>query len=273
LSQPRYSAGREFTVDYVCADHDDLAQSLSQLGFADLRVSRLYGSLGSDGVTFRVVDGATISPLVSATDLDDSACPPSSGAEPSGSVGVSFPDPRAPVVVSDPSPGTGGPAPGPDPGTPVYTDDGGCNVIVVDSASCTGDSSSGEPSTTDSCSGDSSSGEPSTTDSCSGDSSSSDSNGSDSCTGDSSGDSSGDSCTGNSDSSSDSAGCSKNDGYDGDTCTGNSHSSAQATRSASAALRSGGAPRGQRPRRVHLSLLTLLAAALALPLRRWRATG
>jgi hypothetical protein len=98
-----------------------------------------------------------------------------------------------------------------------------------------------------------------------------DSSGSDSCSGDSSDDSSDDSCTGNSDSSSDSGGCSKNDGYDGDTCTGNSHSSAQPTRSSSAALRSDGAPHGQRPRRVHLSLLTLLAAALALPLRRSRA--
>jgi hypothetical protein len=264
--QGAYAHGSQQSADYVCADHDDLAQSLSQLGFADLRVSRLYGSLGSDGMTFRVVDGATISPLVSATDLDDSACPPTSGAAPSSSVGVSFPDPRAPVVVSDPGPGTGGYS-APEPGTPVYTDDGGCNVAIVDSESCTGDSSSAEPSTTDSCSGDSSSSEPSTTDSCSGDSSSSDSNGSDSC----SGDSSDDSCSGNSDSSSDSGGCSKNGGYDGDTCTGNSQSSAQATRSSSAALRSGGAPHRQRPRRVHLSLLTLLAAALALPLRRSRA--
>jgi hypothetical protein len=268
--QGAYAHGSQQAADYVCANHDDLALSLSQLGFGDLRVSRLYGSLGSDGVTFRVVETAARSPLLRATDLDDSACPPPSGDAPSSGVGMSPPDPQPPVVVSDPGPGPGGHY-APDPGTPVYTDDGGCNVTIVDSESCTGNSSSGEPGTTDSCSGDSSSGEPSTTDSCSGDSSSSDSNGSDSCSGDSSGDSSDDSCGGNSDSSSDSGGCSKNDGYDGDTCTGNSQSSAQATRSSSAALRSGGAPHRQRPRRVRLSLLTLLAAALALPLRRLRA--
>ncbi len=76
-----------------------------------------------------------------------------------------------------------------------------------------------------------------------------------------------DSCSGDSSSNSkDSSGCgsSSNSGYDGDTCTGNS-----ATSKSSAALESGAsraAPQG--PRRVRLSLLTMLAAGLSLPLRR-----
>jgi hypothetical protein len=265
--QSAYAQHSKQAADYACADHDDLAQSLSQLGFGDLRLTRLYGSLGSDGMTFRVVEGATRSPLLNATDMDRSACPPDSVGAPTTSGGMSSPEPQPPVVVTDPGPG------GyyePDPGTPVYTNDGACNVTIIDSESCNGDSSSTDSSSSDSCSGDSSSGDSGSGDSCSGDSSADD-GGSDSCSGDSSSDSSDDSCSGNSDSSSDSSGCSKNDGYDGDTCTGNSHSSAEATGSSSAALRSDGTARSHRPRRVHLSLLTLLAAALALPFRRLRA--
>ena len=262
--QAAFARGSQQFADYACGDHDDLARSLSQLGFGAPLLSRLYGSLGPDGIAFRVLDGAARLPLLSATDLDDSGCQPASVATPTNGVGMSSPEP---VVVSDPGPG------GyyePDPGTPVYTDDGGCNLTIVDSESCSGDSSSSDSSSSDSCSGDSSSSDSRSSDSCSGDSSSADGS-PDSCSGDSSSDSSGDSCSGNSDSSSDSSGgCSKSDGYDGDTCSGSSQSSAEPTRTSSAALRSGGAPHGRGPRRVHLSLLTLLAAALALPFRRLR---
>jgi hypothetical protein len=253
--------GSQQALDYTCGDHDDLALSLSQLGFADLRLSRLYGSLGPEGLTLRVVQAPTGLPLLNATDLDRSACPASVDVPTTGG-GMSSSDPQPPTVISGP-----GGYYEPEPGRPVYTDDGGCNVTLVDSESCNGDSSSSDPSGSDSCSGDSST--DSSDDSCSGDSSTDSSD--DSCSGDSSPDSSDDSCSGNSDPSSDSDGCSKNDGYDGDTCTGSSRSSAEATGSSSAALRANEAPRRRRPRRAHLSFLTLLAAALVLPFRRWRA--
>ncbi len=251
--QSARARGSQQAVDYVCADHDDLARSLTELGFGDLRLSRSYGSLGSDASAFRVVDGAQRSPLVNATDIDRSACPSAGSAPPATDGSRPSPNPDPPVVVNDPGPGG---SYGPDPGTPVYTGDGACNVTIVDSESCSGDSSASD-GRSDSCSGDSSPSDGSS-DSCSGDSSS--------------GDSSGDSCSGSSDSSADSGGCGKSDdGYNGDTCTGSSHSSAEATGSASAALHSEGALGKHRSRRVHLSLLTLFAAALALPFRRLRA--
>ncbi len=258
-----YAHGSQDPSDYRCDDHDDLSLSLAQLGFAELRLSRLYGSLGPRGTAFRVLGSAVRSPLLAATDFDPSDCAPVTAATPASGSGAASPGPQTPVVVSGPGSGDGYPS---DPGTPVYTDDGSCNVTIFDSGSdsCSGDSSS--DSSGDSCSGDSSS--DSSGDSCSGNSSS-DSSG-DSCSGDSGTDSTSDSCSGDSDSSSDSSGCGKNDGYDGDTCSGNSHSSAEATRTSSDELRLAGAPARRRPRAVHLSLLTLLAAALALPLRRLR---
>lgn len=259
--QAAHARGSQLIGDYVCDDHDDLARSLFQLKFADLRLTRSYGLLGSAGITFEAAEGATRSPLLNATDLE---CASGMGAP---GVGGRQPDPDSdpPIVVV--APGTGDYS-GSEPGTAVYTDDGGCNLTIVDS--CSGDSSSTEASSSDSCSGDSSPSESTSSDSCSGDSSSSDSTSDDSCSGDSSSDSSDDSCSGNSDSSGDSDGCGKNDGYDGDTCSGSSHSSAEPTQASSAPLISSGAPHHRRARRAHLSFLTLLAAALALPLRRWR---
>ncbi|MEO7035849.1 MAG: hypothetical protein ABI548_18075 [Polyangiaceae bacterium] len=72
------------------------------------------------------------------------------------------------------------------------------------------------------------------------------------------------SCSGNSDSSSnDSSGCGSNDksGHNGDTRTGNSASSTSQRLTW---------PQLARPRPVRLSLLTLFAAGLSLPLRRRR---
>ena len=280
-AQAAVAHGSERAADYVCGDHDDLQQSLAELGFGALRLSRLYGMLGSAPVAFRSAAGEPRSPLLNATDIDTQDCAAIGGGSTAGN-GMSSQNPGPPAVVSGPDPDGSDVS---DPGTPLYTDDGGCNLTVVDS--CSGDSSS-DPSSSDSCSGDSSSdssssdscsgdssSDSSSSDSCSGDSSSSDSSGaSDSCSGDSStdsgSDSKSDSCSGNSDSSTDSSGCGKNDGYDGDTCSGNAHSSAEATTATNAELRVADAQQHRRPRRVHLSLLTLLAAALALPLRRLR---
>ncbi len=263
-AEAAFAHGSQRVSDYVCGDHDDLQQSLAELGFGALRLSRLYGSLGPEPVAFRIVPSEVHSPLLNATDIDTKDCTATNVGASAGS-GMSSSNSQPPAAVSDPEPGGSDVS---DPGTPLYTDDGGCNLTAVDS--CNGDSSS-DSSSSDSCSRNSSS-DSSSSDSCSGDSSSSDSNDSkDSCSGDSSSDSSSsDSCSGNSDSSSDSSGCGKNDGYDGDTCSGNAHSSAEALRTSSVELRSDNAPPRRRPRRVHLSLLTLLAAALALPLRRLR---
>ena len=207
--------GSRDAADFVCADHDDLSLGVAELDFGELRASRLYGSVPADQLTLRILPSTARTAQLSATDFDTRDCPNSMTVVAGG---ASSPAPPPAVVVSDP--GTGGGEVS-EPGTPLYTDDGSCNVTFIDSDSCSGDSSSSDASSNDSCSGDSSS-----------------------------------------DSSDDSSGCGKSDGYDGDTCSGNSHGSAGAASSSSSLSRP--------PRRVHLSLLTLLAAALALPLRRLR---
>ncbi|HET7541410.1 MAG TPA: hypothetical protein VFK05_16150 [Polyangiaceae bacterium] len=256
--------------DFRCGGADDLSKSLTELDFAEPRLSRFFGALNPDGATFRVAESAASGPLLVATDFDSSECapelalPPTSSATGEPTQTRTPPENTTPVVV-----GTSSEA------TPVTT------TATVSETSCTASSSSSSASGSDSCSGDSSSSE-SSSDSCSGDSSSSDSEDEscsgdssssdsedDSCGGDSS-DSNSDTCSGDSDPEGDS-GCGKS-GYDGDTCSGNSASSNSA-RAKSAAL---GAehtlkqPRS-RTRPVRLSLLTWLAAALALPLRRLRA--
>ena len=263
--------GSVTAADFVCGGADDLAQSLSEVGFAELRVSRFFGSLSAEGSAFRVATAAPRGPLLLATDLDQSGCPELISAPPnvaSDSPGSRSPSPvsTTPIAVSAPN----------DPyyeqtprGTPVSRCEGSCSATGFDSGSndsCNGDSSSSD-SSSESCSGDSSSSD-SASDSCSGDSSAGDS-GPDSCSGDAS-DSSSDDCGGDSsDSSSDSSGCGKSE-YDGDTCSGNSENG-NAARAKGAALRPG-TPSRPRPRNVRLSLLTLLAAALALPLRRRRSS-
>jgi len=236
-------------ADFACDAADDLARSVTELGFAELRASRFFGQLAVDAAGFRVVANGSRSPLLFATDFDASGCPgaalppvstPSAPSTPSTPAPVS----REPVVVSS----TEYPYYGPTPTTTttVYTEDS-CTWSNSSSSShdsCSGDSSTSE-SSSESCSGDSSSSE-SSTDTCSGDSSTSESS-SDSCSGDSS-----------------------DSKYDGDTCTGDSAESNSA-RSKSAALSADPAQRVRakhRPRPLRLSLVTLLAAALGLPLRR-----
>ncbi|HEY0464716.1 MAG TPA: hypothetical protein VGC79_10925 [Polyangiaceae bacterium] len=270
-------------ADFACENADDLSRSLTEVGFAELRLSRLFGTVSLDGGSFQVAPSVARSPLLVATDFDTSGCPiltppatPSEGSDSRTPPRVSVP----PSEVSTPDDPHDGPTEAASTGT--YSE-GSCSVFIADSGSndsCSGDSSASD-SSSDSCSGDSSASD-SSSDSCSGDSSASDSS-SDSCSGDSSSDDSGpdscsgdtsdsssDSCSGDSDSGSDSSGCGKSE-YDGDTCSGNS-SSASGARPKSAGLRSARASAHPRPRQVRLSLLTLLAAALALPLRRLRAS-
>ena len=269
-----YERASTSTRDFVCDGADDLAQSLTEVGFAELRASRFFGRIGVEGANFRVAADGSQSPLLFATDLDQSGCP--SDVLPPVSVPITqMPPPpvsTAPVVIDTPDDPYYGPTPPVRIG--VYSE-GSCSGSPSDpepSDSCSGDTSSSE-SSSDSCSGDTSSSE-SSSDSCSGDTSSSESSG-DSCSGDtSSSESSSDSCSGDtssSESSSDScSGDSTDSKYDGDTCSGDSAESSS-TRTKHAELRSAPAQSDKarpRPRHVRLSLVTLLAAALALPLRR-----
>jgi hypothetical protein len=245
-----HARGSENAADFVCDGADDLAQSLQEVGFAELRLSRFFGMASDDGMALSVAPGVPRSPLLIATDQDLSGCPqdflpPATTSEPP----TQRPPPPVnppPVVVDAPGDPDYGPSPS---GTRVP--EGSCSGTVFDSGESCGGNSRPANSSGDACSGDSSSAD-SSGDSCSGDSSSEDS-GPESCSGDSGGTSS-DGCSGDSDSSSDSSGCSKSE-YDGDTCSGEGSSAAH-----------------PRPRQVRLSLLTLLAAALALPLRRLRAS-
>jgi len=267
-------------ADFACDDADDLSRTMTEVGFDELRLSRFHGTLGADGERFRVAGDGSFGPLLFATDFDQGGCaqpvvPPISG----GSPPTSPPMTTTPVVISAPEDPYYGPAPTTTTTTTGTYTEASCTGSVSDSSSndsCSGDSSSND-SSSDSCSGDSSS-EDSGGESCSGDSSSEDSS-SESCSGDSSSeDSSGESCSGDSsseDSSSDScSGNSSSDSeYDGDTCSGSSADS-HPSRAKGAALRSQGAEHRSRPRprRVRLSLLTWLIAALALPLRRLSAS-
>lgn len=242
---------------------DELADSVRQLGVDQIRLSRLFGSLTATGATFRVAPSPRRDPLVIATDFDTTHCSPTaisvppSAMAPRASATPAGRSPAQPVVDQSGEASTVVADPG-------YSDGSGAAVVIDSSDSCGSDPSAPAPASNDSCSGNSSSSDSSSSDSCSGNSSS-DNSSSDSCSGNSSaGNSSSDSCSGDSNSNSnDSSGCGSNSGYDGDTCTGNS-----ATGKSSAALESGGPVAARRPRRVRLSLLTLLAAGLSLPLRR-----
>jgi hypothetical protein len=236
---------------YACGKADDLARSLGELDFSDVRVTRAFGSTAVDGVTLRSSSDGELGARVVATDFDAHDCTAAVNGSP-GPGGTTQPGGGypAPVVSS------GGMSVDPSTESSSSSSSEGCQVTVF-TDSCSGDSSSS--SSSDSCSGDSSS-----SDSCSG---SSDSSSSDSCSG-SSDSSSSDSCSGDSSgSTSDDSGCGKSN-YDGDTCSGSSSSSA-APHSKSAALEPGQA-QSRHPRRVHLSLITLLAALIAAPLRRKR---
>ena len=260
-----HARGSRDLADFSCGDADDLARSLDELDFQELRLSRWFGAFTESRARFAPGPGPSRSPIVVATDLDLQDCLPASGVP----VGVG-PGPvtpwSAPPAVQNNLPL--------DQGEPVYHSDGSCNVSVLTSdsqESCSGDSSASD-SSAESCSGDSSASD-SSAESCSGDSSASDSS-AESCSGDSSSSDStaSDACSGDSQTSDDSSGCGKSE-YDGDTCSGSSKSGAasEPRAQASAELRHSAPGSRKRPVPVRLSLLTLLAAGLALPLRRVRA--
>ncbi|MEP7052136.1 MAG: hypothetical protein ABJB12_17360 [Pseudomonadota bacterium] len=235
------------SADFTCAGADDLARTESELDFADVRLTRLFGEASATS-TFVVEPDAQRNPRLQATDFETKGCPPPGAAEPDGTVspGAGMPEGRAGTGAFSTN---GSEVDTPVEQTGVPNDGGGCSLWVDTSDdSCNGDSqpSSSEPSSSDACSGDSSS--DASSDSCSGDSSS-DSANSDSCSGDSNA------------SSNDSSGCGNNDksGYDGDTCSGNS---------ASSTTERLGSPRPKRKHRLRLSLFMLLGAGLSLPMRR-----
>jgi hypothetical protein len=230
----------------------ELADSVSQLGVDKIRLSRLFGSLTAAGTTFRVAESPRRDPLLVATDFDTTRCSPAA---------IDVPPVGSPPTATLP--------PGRSPSQPAVDQSGEPSTVVVVDPSYSDGSSDVTVATgsSDSCGSDPNTPAPASNEACSGDSSSSDSSSNDSCSGDStSDDSNDDSCSGDSNSNSkDSSGCgsSSSSGYDGDTCTGNS-----ATSKSSAALESGATVPAHGPRRVRLSLLTLLAAGLSLPLRR-----
>jgi hypothetical protein len=249
--------GLRDATEYSCAGADDLQRSLSELDFSDIVLTRVFGSIGPAGVALRTSDEAERDSRVAATDFDAKDCPPSVSAAP-GANGSTLPG--GAISAADGS--VTGTSVDYSSQQPTTVSEGDSCDVTAFSDSCSGDSSSSSSSSSsgDSCSGNSSS-DPSSSDSCSGNSSS-DPSSSDSCNGNSS-----------SQSSEDSSGCGKSN-YDGDTCSGNSASGASAGGKASADLEPAqNSLSSHRPRKVHLSLLTLLAALVALPLRRkklWR---
>jgi hypothetical protein len=223
--------GSSTSADFSCAGGDDLARTESELDFADVRLTRWFGSTNAANA-FVVAPAAQQNPRLQATDFDTKGCSPPGGTVPGGTA-----IPGAGMTGrAGTGTGTGTFSGEVDvPAAQTSADEGGCSLwIDTSDDSCNGDSSSSrtESTASDSCSGDSSSSD--TSESCSGDATSSDD---------------------------EPSGCGSDDksGYDGDTCSGNSASSTHA------GLKS---PRQARPRRLRLSLLMLLAAGLSLPLRR-----
>lgn len=226
--------GSQDVREFGCNGADDLARVLGPLGFVEPRSSRFFTLASEEGIQFRRVAASVSGPLLRATDLDATDCSPVPL--------VPSPPGGAPPVpsVSNPTGPEGNEALA---GTPIYQSDGSCNLVLGSADSCSGDSTTSNDAS-DACSGDPSSGQ--SREACSGDSASGET-------------ASDESCSGDSESTGDATGCSKSE-YDGDTCTGNSTPEAQTQ-----LLQSGPRPK---PRPLRLSLLTWLAAALALPLRR-----
>ncbi|HEY4104426.1 MAG TPA: hypothetical protein VGM44_11065, partial [Polyangiaceae bacterium] len=264
-----YARQSVLASDYTCGDADDFALAAGAFEFADLRLTRVFGSIDGQGLSLRSSDDSERDGHVVATDFDASDCATNMSVMP-GADGSVVPSDGASTPVTPVNSGSAsGVRDSSSEETSSVSPGDSCDVTVF-SDSCDGDSSSStDTSSSDSCSGDSSSGsDSSSSDSCSGDSSS-DSDQSDSCSGDSSSDSDqSDSCSGDSSStdSSDSSGCGS--GYDGDTCSGNSASSAAAESKSAALEPASAAVNPKQRKRLHLSLITLFSAALALPLRR-----
>jgi hypothetical protein len=231
--------------DYACDGADDLSRAMTELDFGEIRVTRWFGSELASPIALGTSNDPERDSRLTATDFDSKDC--SQSASVASAVGGST------LPAGSSSSPAGGEVSG---GATVAKsgEDSATDASASDSDTCSGDSS-GDSSSSDSCSGDSAS-DSGSNDSCTGDSSS-DSDSKDSCSGDSSSSSSDD----------DSSGCGKSN-YDGDTCSGSSASSANADKTSAALETSSSRGSSHRPRQVHLSLLTLFSAALALPLRR-----
>ena len=238
-----HARGSRSDTDFECGGADDLKLAEIPLDFAEPLVTRLFGSLTSDELALRVSSQPAHDSHVVATDFDATNCTPAASGM-TGVVGVVSGGQGASSSSSSSSSSTDG---------SYANGSGSIDSSGDDSSVDSSDDNCGVTVYPDSCSGDSSSSS-SSDDSCSGDSSSSDSS-SDSCSGDSSS------------SDDDSSGCGPS-GSKGDTCGGSSESSASVDQTSAGLSAPGQSTKSHRPRKLHLSLLTLCSAALAFTLRR-----
>jgi hypothetical protein len=224
-----------------CGSADDVALAFSGKVLADARLTRHAGELratNAASLKASYASGDVVNPVLRATSFDISGCPrPGAGHGYGGTLGLGGTYGSAGVGGSDV--GHGGDQNGPGYGEQeefAYASHEGCSCAGALAASSSASDDEG-----DSCSSDSA--HDSDDDSCSGDS------------GDSEAD---DGCSSSDDSGYDGETCGDDSsGYDGETCGGDSKDDEDAC-----AVRR---PRAFQPR---LSALTLLAAAVLLPLRR-----
>ena len=233
-----------------CGAADDVAFALSGLRADAVRITRHATVAGPATPTLADVgvgDGPAVSLVVTAASADTTGCVGGGGASGSGGTtgGAGY--------AGYGGGGGYGASTGYDPDPIVEPEphvDVSCWVQVADSCGSSGSDGSGE----DSCSGDSSG--DAEGDTCSGDSSGSDAEG-DTCSGDSSGSAEGDTCGGDSAS-----------GAEGDTCSGGDTGGGGDSCSSGSSSSGGDCSVPRRPRRLRVSALFLLFAAIALPLRR-----
>lgn len=232
-----------------CGAADDVAFALSGLRADAVRVTRhstVAGPATPLLADVGVSEGPAVSLVVTAASADTTGCVSSGGA--SGSGGTT-----GGAGYAGYSGGGYGASTGYDPDPIVEPEphvDVSCWVQVADSCGSNGSGDAGN----DSCSGDSSS--DAEGDTCSGDSSGSSDEG-DTCSGDSSGTGEGDTCAGDSAS-----------GAEGDTCSGGDSGGGGDSCSSGSSSGGGDCSVPRRPRRLRVSALFLLFAAIALPLRR-----
>lgn len=232
-----------------CGAADDVAFALSGLRADAVRVTRhatVAGPATPLLADVGVSEGPAVSLVVTAASADTTGCVSGGGA--SGSGGTT-----GGAGYAGYGGGGYGASTGYDPDPIVEPEphvDVSCWVQVADSCGSNGSGDAGG----DSCSGDSSS--DAEGDTCSGDSSGSSDEG-DTCSGDSSGSGEGDTCGGDSAS-----------GAEGDTCSGGDSGGGGDSCSSGSSSGGGDCSVPRRPRRLRVSALFLLFAAIALPLRR-----
>ncbi|MBI3204918.1 MAG: hypothetical protein HYZ29_25500 [Myxococcales bacterium] len=230
----------------ACGGADDIAFALAGMRADQVRITRHVTVAGVKSpvvASFGVGDGPAVSVLVTADSQNTSGCSSGNGGASGGTTGGAG-------YGGDGGYGGYGASTGyydPEPADPAVDVD--CGVQIVESCGSGGGTGSGDG---DSCSGDSSSDDG---DTCGGDSTGAGDEG-DTCGGDSTSNGDGDTCSGDSSA-----------GAEGDTCSGGDSGGGESCSSGSGS--SGGdcsVPR--RPRRLRISALFLLFAAIALPFRR-----